>query len=138
MSEPGWLLDTNVVAELSTARPNDGVLRFVAKLDSFILASVVVFELERGIARLPRGRRRNDLMSWLEALLAGPVVVVGLDVAAARSAARIEVLAASRGRSIEARDALIVGTAASAKLGVATRNVAHLAGHGVRTFDPFA
>jgi prevent-host-death family protein len=42
------------------------------------------------------------------------------------------------GRSIEVRDALLLGTASVAGLGVASRNVAHLAGHGVPTLDPFA
>lgn len=137
MSERGWLLDTNVVSELARPRPNERVLAFVATLDWFVLASVVVFELERGIALLPAGKRKKDLGSWLEALLGGPIVVAELDLAAARAAARLEARAQQRGRPIESRDALILGTAAAASLGVATRNVAHFAGHGVRTIDPF-
>ncbi len=137
MSESAWLLDTDVVSELAHPRPSENVQAFVSRLDRFIVASVVVFELERGVALLPSGKRKKDLATWLESWLSGPVVVVDLDLAGARAAARIEANAHRRGRAMGARDALILGTAESAALGVATRNLTHFAGHGVRTIDPF-
>lgn len=137
MSEGGWLLDTNVVSELARPQPNPRVLSFIATLDRVVVASIVVFELERGIALLPSGRRKKHLAGWLETLLSEQIVVADLGVAAARNAARLEARAQQLGRPIDTRDALILGTAASASLGVATRNLAHLAGHGVRTTDPF-
>jgi predicted nucleic acid-binding protein len=133
-----WLLDTNVVSELARPSPNLGVMTLVAGLDRLVIASIVVYELDRGVARLPSGRRKQALSAWLEHWLGESVVVLPLDREAARAAARIESHAARRGRSIEVRDALLLGTASAADVGVASRNVAHLAGHGVATLDPFA
>lgn len=138
MTNGRWLLDTNVVSELAKSRPSASVLAFIAGFDVLPIPSITVYELERGVALLPAGKRRRDLVAWLATILAGPVEIVALDGAAARAAARIEAAASRRGRSIEVRDALIVGTAASAGMGIATRNTAHLRGHGVRIVDPFA
>ncbi|MDQ3036779.1 MAG: PIN domain-containing protein [Myxococcota bacterium] len=135
MSRARWLLDTNVVSELAKARPSASVLAFIAGFDLLAIPSIAVYELERGVALLPAGKRRRDLVSWLATILAGPIEIVPLDGPAARAAARIEAAASRRGRTIEVRDALIAGTAASARMGIATRNTAHLGGHGVRVVD---
>jgi predicted nucleic acid-binding protein len=132
-----WVLDTNVVSELARPVPNSGVIELLAGLDRLVIASIVVYELDRGVASLPSGRCKQALSQWLGNWLGDSVLVLPLDREAARAAARIEASASRRGRSIEARDALLLGTASTAGLGVASRNVAHLAGHGVPTLDPF-
>lgn len=132
-----WLLDTNVVSELARPQPDAGVLAFVSAMPSIVLASVVLYELERGVLNVPSGKRRRDLERWLATLLEGPIEVVALDADAARAAARIETRAAVRGRPIDPRDALIAGTARAHGFGLATRNLAHFRGHGVRLVDPF-
>lgn len=137
MNTRGWLLDANVLSELARPEPDPHVLAFIAGLERVITSSIVVFELERGVARLPKGRRKAGLTTWLATTLER-VEVVAFDANAARSAARIEVEAEQRGLRIEIRDALILGAASSSDLGVATRNLAHLAGRGVTTIDPFA
>jgi hypothetical protein len=134
----GWMLDTNVVSELARPRPDPRVAALMSGLDRIVVASVVVFELARGVARLPAGRRKQALSEWLTHWLGDAVTVLPLDREAAREAARIEATAARRGRAIDVRDALLLGTASVASLGVASRNVAHLAGHGVPTLNPFA
>lgn len=136
MSE--WILDTNVISELARPIPNAGVAALVAGLDRIVIASIVVFELDRGVARLPAGRRRRALGEWLAHWVGDAVTVLPLDREAARVAARIEAAAAHRGRAIDVRDAFVLGTASVAGLGVASRNVSHLAGHGVPTLNPFA
>ena len=133
-----WVLDTNVVSELARPRPDPRVTALVSGLDRIVVASVVVVELDGGVARLPAGRRKQALAEWLAHWLVDEVTVLPLDREAARAAARIEAAAARRGRAIDVRDALLVGTASVARLGVATRNVGHLAGHGVATLNPFA
>jgi predicted nucleic acid-binding protein len=133
-----WLLDTNVVSELARPSPNPGVTTLVAGLDRLVIGSIVLYELDRGVALLPSGRRKQALAQWLGHWLGDSVLVLPLDREAARAAARIEASASRRGRSIEVRDALLLGIASMAGLGVASRNIAHLAGHGVPTLDPFA
>ncbi len=133
-----WLLDTSVVSELARPQPDPRVAALVAGLDRLVVASIVLFELDRGVARLPAGRRRRALSQWLAHWLGESVTVLPLDREAARAAARIEAAAERRGRAIDVRDALLLGTASAVGLGVASRNLAHLAGHGVPTMNPFA
>lgn len=136
--KPGrWLLDTNVVSELAKVRPDARVLELVAGLEVPAIPSIVVYELERGVALLPAGSRKRALGSWLSTILSGPVEVVAFDGAAAREAARIEAAASRRGRTVDVRDALIAGTAASTGMGIVTRNTAHFEGHGVPIVNPF-
>ncbi len=132
-----WLCDTDVISETGRDVPDPSVLRFVASLDRLRASAVTYFEIASGIARLREGRRRRFLTAWLAALDAGVLDVVALDRAVARVASELDAAARSTGRPIELRDLLILATARTHGLGVATRNVAHFRGRGVRIHDPF-
>jgi len=58
------LLDTNVISELAKAAPNQTVLLYVASLppDTVFTAAVCEAEIRYGLARLPSGRRRDELI----------------------------------------------------------------------------
>lgn len=62
-----FLLDTNLISELRHTRGDLEVKRRFARLEpDDLFVSVVVFgELTNGIERLPRGRRKRELQSWL-------------------------------------------------------------------------
>ena len=62
-----FLLDTNVISEPMKARPNAGVLAWLAQIDedSVFLSVVTITELRCGIERLASGRRRDRLDGWL-------------------------------------------------------------------------
>jgi predicted nucleic acid-binding protein len=62
-----FLLDTNVVSEWVKARPNPGVVSWLAAADEDrVFASVVTLaELRYGIERLAAGSRRKRLDEWL-------------------------------------------------------------------------
>ena len=63
-----YLLDTNVVSELTRPSPNANVVAWVrAKDETCFYLSVLSFgEIRRGIERLPQGPRRERLRLWLE------------------------------------------------------------------------
>ena len=84
----GYLLDTNVVSELSNDVPNPGVISFLIEHDDLWLASVVVHELEYGLQLLPEGQRRNRLYASHEEILTRyDDRILPLDRPAAESAA---------------------------------------------------
>jgi predicted nucleic acid-binding protein len=58
------VLDTNVVSELMRAQPDASVLRWMdAQSPSALwLNSVVVSELLYGVAKLPKGKRKEQLI----------------------------------------------------------------------------
>ena len=62
-----FLLDTNVISEPMKARPNAGVLAWLAEADedSVFVSVVTITELRYGIERLITGRRRDRLDRWL-------------------------------------------------------------------------
>ena len=68
-----YLLDTNVLSELVRATPEASVLAFVAPLASKSLHLSVIsrFEIDRGLALIPVGRRRELYAERYEALVSG-------------------------------------------------------------------
>lgn len=57
------LLDTNVISELVRAEPSSAVLSYVGGLTPEIVFTAAVCEAEigYGLARMPAGRKRDDL-----------------------------------------------------------------------------
>jgi predicted nucleic acid-binding protein len=58
------LLDTNVISELVKAQPNQAVLDYIGTLppDEAFTAAICEAEIRYGIARMPGGSRRDELM----------------------------------------------------------------------------
>ena len=82
------------------------------------LPSVVVYELEAGIARLTQpSKRRNQLKELLDIL-----TVLPFDRPAAEAAAQIEAALRDAGKPIGPMDTLIAGTALANRATLVTRN----------------
>lgn len=132
-----YLVDTNVVSELTKRKPDAGALAWLATQRSIMLSAITLDELTFGVLRAPAARR-PALAWWLDALLAAGPTIVAIDAAVARLAGELRAAAAARGRIATQPDMLI---AASARLGghtLVTRNVRDFQGCGVRLLDPFA
>ena len=120
----GYLIDTNVVSELTKASPDSGVIAFLSEQDDLWLSSVVLHELEFGLQSLLQGRRRDDLRQVLSDFITEfDDRILPLDRIEAEWAARLRAEAHLSGRVLHLGDALIAGTAKAHGLSVATRNV---------------
>ena len=120
----GFLLDTNVLSELTREVPHPGVIAFLAEQEDLWLPSLVVHELEYGVQLLPQGRRRDHLQALLTSIISTYADrILALDRPAAESAARLRAQARRMGRPLDLGDALIAGIAQSNVLTIATRNV---------------
>ena len=133
-----FLLDTNVVSEVARARPEKSVLAwFESVVDQSLYLSVLsVGEIRKGIERLPSGKRRTELKSWLEETLPawfGPRLLP-IDAAVAERWGRL--LAASP-RSLPAIDSLLAATALTHNLALVTRNVADFHVPDLIVIDPW-
>lgn len=134
----GFLLDTNVVSELTRERPEPRVLAFLNRTPSPSLSAIVVHEILFGIRIMAAGRRKARLQTALSALLdAFDERILPLDRAGAEWAARIRADAIRSGRTPSVADMLIAGTAAAHNLTVATRNVRDFEGLGVEIVNPW-
>ena len=135
MSE--FLVDTNVVSELTKDAPDACVTAFLVEQTDLWLAAVVIHELEFGIMLLPEGRRRERLQAAQAAVVneyADRIIPLGR--IEAEIAARLRAEARAAGKTIYA-DALIAGTAKAHNLIVATRNVRDFEDMEVEVVNPW-
>ena len=134
----GYLIDTNVVSELTKASPDSGVIAFLSEQDDLWLASVVLHELEFGLQSLPQGRRRDDLRQVLSDFITEfDDRILPLERIEAEWAARLRAEAHLSGRVLHLGNALIAGTAKAHGLSVATRNVKDFDGLDVNVANPW-
>ncbi len=134
----GYLIDTNVVSELTKTLPDSGVVAFLSEHDDLWLSSVVLHELEFGLLSLPEGRRRDDLQQVLSDFIAEfDDRILPLERIEAEWAARLRAEAHLSGRVLHLGDALIAGTAKAHGLSVATRNVKDFDGLDVNVANPW-
>ena len=134
----GYLLDTNVISELTKGTPDPEVIRFLSSTQDLWLPSILVYEVEYGLRSLPQGRRRSKLSAMHSGIISAYTHrILPLDETSAEWAAEFQVGAESTGRTIGNCDALIAGIARANELTVATRNVADFRCLGVRVVNPW-
>ncbi|MFE5258541.1 type II toxin-antitoxin system VapC family toxin [Streptomyces coelicoflavus] len=135
------LLDTNVVAELTTrAKPDPRVLawfRSTARPNRF-LSVITVAEIEAGVAVAPDPVRQARYARALDAVrheYGHRIAPIGEREAAAYLTIHKTLKAA--GTSIDPPDALIAATALANGWTVATRNIKHMARTGALVINPW-
>lgn len=134
----GFLLDTNVVSELTRDAPDPRVLSFLSRRDDLWLSVIVLHELDFGIALLPPGRRGDRIRAAISAFVAqygDRVLPLGREASAMAAAFRAQ--ARHSGRVLDLGDALIAGTARANALSLATRNIRDFEGLGLDVLDPW-
>lgn len=133
---------TNVVSEFMRDAPAPAVLAWAEGIapSELTICVVTVEEIERGLGRLPRGRRRVDLEQRWDALLEDFVDAIAVyDLAAARETARLLVTAEATGRPMSLADAQIAGICVAGGYQLATRNVDDFAStSALPVINPFA
>jgi predicted nucleic acid-binding protein len=137
----GYLVDTDVLSEPQKPRPHGGVLRWLREHEADLYTSAVVIgELAWGIARLPSGKKRRDLASWLRdgviASMEGRILRFDTRVALEWGALQAQLEA--KGRPMPWRDSVIAATARRHALVLATRNAKDYRHATVEVKDPFA
>ena len=136
-----YLLDTAAVSEWVKPRPDRGVVEWLDEVDEdrTYLSVITVGELRRGVERLPPGRRRDRLATWLDYELIdrfrGRLLPVGREVA--ETWGRLTAALGPRGRSVGTTDTLIAATAETHQLRVVTRNVSDFEPTGVPVVNPW-
>ncbi len=135
------LLDTNVISELVRPAPDPAVLAYVRALAPEIAftAAVCEAEISYGLARLPVGKRREDLATRIATLFASGFhnQVLAFDSLCARHYGAIRSAREAAGRPITVEDAMVAAIARAHGATVATRNVDDFQGCGADVVDPW-
>ena len=120
----GFLVDTNVISELTRDVPDARVVEFFVEHDELWVSTIVLHELNFGIGLLPPGRRRDRIGATLSTFVSeygDRILPVGY--LEADQAAKFRVQMRSLGLTLDLGDALIAGTAKINGLAIATRNL---------------
>lgn len=135
------ILDTNVVSEFMRERPEPAVVTWLnarPTRDLFVTA-VTEAEVRTGIAYLPAGRRRRQLIHAadraFEELFADRVLP--FERKAARAYAGIAAERRTAGRPISQADCQIAAIALCLGASLATRNTRDFDGTGIAVVDPW-
>jgi hypothetical protein len=135
------ILDTNVVSEGWKPRPSIAVTSWLNAQapQELYLCTPVLAELRYGVARLPPGKRREYIETWVNRL-EGEIYrdrIFTLDVEAAAEFGRLAARREELGRRMAPMDALIAGIAASQGASIATRDTTDFDGIGIDLINPF-
>lgn len=135
------VLDTNVISELMRREPNPRVMGWIADqpIASVFTTTLTQAEIFYGLALLPEGRRRDDLLAAARLMfdidLTGRVLPFDTDAALLYP----EIAAARKrgGKPIGQIDAQIAAVVRSRGARLATRNVRDFVGCGIAVVDPW-
>ena len=136
-----YLLDTCVISELVAKQVNPKVVEFVDSLDSddVYLSVITIGEIAKGIEKLPKSKRKQELHTWLteDLLVRFDERIVPLDTDVLLEwgllAARFE----SKGKILPAMDSLIAATVLTHKFALVTRNVDDFNGADLEIINPW-
>ena len=138
----GWLLDTNVIAEVSGARPDPKVEKWLNSQaeHTLFLSILTIAEYQKGIHHLPVGDKLRPRLQQsvlaLEARFSGRVLPVSDQIALRWGAISGEVKRLT-GHSPSVIDTLLAAMAVEHNLYLATRNTTHVAKSEAAVFNPW-
>jgi toxin FitB len=136
-----FVLDTNVLSTIMSARPSPEVAAWIADQPDNALFTTTISQAEilSGLAIMPEGRRRHALETAAMAMFTDDFRgrVLSFDIPAA--AAYAEIFAARRraGRSSAPLDLMIAAVARANGASVVTRDIGGFEGCGVVIIDPW-
>jgi len=136
-----FILDTCVVSELSKTDPAPQVLSWFNECPSELLylSVLTLGELQYGIARLPDGKKKNDLVVWLEQLKSafrGYILPISerICIRWGEERARLEQI----GRPASVIDSLLAAAAVEHDFVLVTRNIESFRSINIELLDPWS
>ena len=136
-----YLLDTCLISELSKSKPDKKVVDWVlSENEAGFYVSVLTFgELHKGIEKLPKSKKKDELRIWIEGELKDRFQnrIIGIDMRVSILWGKIQCVAEKKGKPMPAIDSLIAATGIAHDLIVVTRNVSDMEQSGVTLLNPW-
>jgi len=136
-----YLLDTCAISEVTKERPDANVISWYETREEarLYLSVITIGEIEKGIYRLPRGRKRTRLESWffdgVVPSFHGRVLEIGQRTMS--TWAKINVDLNTKGIVRPSFDSLLEASALEHDLVLVTRNVSNFTGSLVTLLNPW-
>jgi toxin FitB len=135
-----YLLDTNIISNVSKPKPSQALIGWMAEQidQNLFISALTVAELWRGVLQKPRGRKRRELESWFsgpegpQALFVGRVLP--FDERAGLIWARLMAEGTAAGRPRSPLDMIIAAVAEANDCVVVTDNETDFT--GLRVLNP--
>lgn len=137
-----YLIDTNVISELTKPAPNPAVIEWFANtaVQSVYISTVTLCELQRGVGLLPASSRKSALKAAIEALVQEDFAqrCLNLDARCAPLYGQIAASQQQKGRVCSVEDAMIAAIALANQFTLVTRNTKDFKGiTGLALLDPW-
>lgn len=122
--QPIYLLDTNIVSEMTKPKPNKKVVEKILETQKLSMVSSVGFqEMLFGVKRLPICKKQQDLFSFAIDYIQGNYEILPFDIHASWILSDIRKRLEEKGKRAPVYDAMIAATAIANNLVLVTRNV---------------
>jgi predicted nucleic acid-binding protein len=132
-----YLVDANVLSEPTKQSADNKVVDWLTTNETrLVVDPIIIGELRIGILALQRGRKRERLEQWLEAVVE-TIECLPWDATISRRWAALVVDLKRKGETVPLLDGMIAATALQHDLIVATRNTRDFQKTGVKTLNPF-
>jgi predicted nucleic acid-binding protein len=130
-----YLIDTNVISELTKSKPDSKVIHFLEKIENPKLSVITYSELSFGISRLEKSKQKL-LLHWIDNLrLIAKWILVDEEISYYAGILRSN--SAKNGVTLSLADGLIAATAEKNNLTLATRNIKDFEGTKISLINPF-
>ncbi len=136
-----YLLDTCVISELVSKKPETAVIDWIDGIDDeyFYLSVITIGEIKKGIEKLPDSERKELLASWLEEDLLSRFQgrILSFETAVMLTWGSLTAKLEQEGKKLAAIDSLIAAIALTNNLTLVTRNIADFQNTGVSLLNPW-
>ena len=117
-----YLLDTNIISEFTKMNPNQNVLSFFSARKNLCAISAITWqELIKGIYKLPEGKKKHNLSSFVNRLEQN-TTILPYDKFASQICGEIQAKMESKGKTLPFSDSQIAATALSNGMVLVTHN----------------
>lgn len=136
-----YLLDSCVISELISKQPSPNVIKCVDSLDQedTYLSVITIGEIAKGIEKLPKSKRKQELQTWLEEdlLIRFEGNIVALDTRVLIRWGELSAKLEGIGITLSAMDSLIAATVLTHQMVLITRNENDFKHTGVEIINPW-
>lgn len=131
-----YLIDTNIISELTKPKRNQGVIKWISNQDTLYLSVISYHELRYGINRAKKEQKKKLEIWWNEFISYSPEFI-SIDINIANISGVIRSKSESEGHILTLADSLIAATAIQYNKILVTRNSSDFEKCGLSLLNPF-